>query len=319
MRPPHLLSVIVFLLLVSAHAAAAGRVGIAATVGGQDISETELQNALNNHLRQQGVEVGAIRQPNKFKEIRARVLEVLIGQELLWQAAVNSDTVVTDAEVTQAFERFRAQFADELAFDNKIKASGYTQSMFRENLGQRLSVQKWIQANVKVSVDEAEVSRFYAENRQQFATPGQVRARHILIQLNSSSSETEKTHARKLLAELKQRAEAGEDFAALASEHSQDGSAAQGGDLGYFAPGQMVKPFEQAAFALSPGEVSAIVETRFGLHLIQLVDKKAPAFSDQQEVAGRIRDYLFQQRHQAAVQAAVNELKQQADIEIHNL
>jgi len=317
MRLTKTLFLATLLALSGGQAAGAGKIGIAATVGERDISETELQNALNNHLRQSGIEVGAIRQPGKFNEIRARVLEVLIGQELLWQAAVENGSVATDAEVTQELERIRAQFEDELSFDNRIREGGHTRSSFRRDLKHRLSAQKWIRANIRVSVDDAEVEQFYQQNRQQFAIPEQVRASHILLQLNDASSDTDRKNARELLEKIRRQIDSGADFAALAREHSQDSSASRGGDLGYFTPGQMVEAFERAAFALAPGKISEIVETRFGLHLILVTDKLPPSFYAQREVAERIRNHLYQQKYEASIQATVDRLKGQTDIEIY--
>lgn len=106
----------------------------------------------------------------------------------------------------------------------------------------------------------------------------------------------------------------------MARENSQDSTAPQGGDLGYFQRGQMVKPFEQAAFNLTaPGEISAIVETRFGAHLIQLVDKKPAIQIGESEAADKIRYYLWQKKYYQAVENAVANLKKEALIEKSNL
>ena len=147
----------------------------------------------------------------------------------------------------------------------------------------------------------------------------QLRARHILRKLGADSSEAERQAARELLEDIRRRVKAGEDFAGLAREYSQDSSAERGGDLGFFGPGMMVKPFEQAAFALSAGDVSDIVETRFGLHLIQLVERKPADFVKQAEVAEQIRAFLSKQGEQQALVDAVDGLRQAAQIEINNL
>lgn len=308
-------------LLVCAQAAGANRPGVAATVNGVDITENRLQSALDNHIREQGSDVGAIRQPAEFKEIRARVLEVLIGQELLWQAARMTGNVAGDDEVESVFERYRSQFADDLEFDNRLRSAGFTRSEFREDLRRRLSAQNWIRANLlgKISVNGVEISDFYRENKQMFAIPAQMRARHILIKLDQGASEQDVENARTLLADLRQRVAGGEDFAELAREYSQDGSAARGGDLGYFGPGQMVKSFEKAAFGLAAGEVSNIVQTRFGLHLIQALEHRPSAYYTEEEAAEGIREHLFRQKYETSIDAALEDLKQGAEIEYHNL
>jgi len=117
----------------------------------------------------------------------------------------------------------------------------------------------------RVTVPEAELEAFYTQNKAQYTTPGQVRASHILLQTEGKDDAAVKARAEGLLA----RARGGEDFAALAKANSEDqGSAQNGGDLDYFGRGRMVPEFEQAAFALKPGEISELVKSQFGYHII---------------------------------------------------
>jgi peptidyl-prolyl cis-trans isomerase C len=309
------------LLLGPGLATAAPGIGIAATVNGTEILERKLQAAVSNYMREQGSDVGAIRLPDNFQEIRLKVLDVLIGQELLWQAARRDDLVADDTAVDAAFARVRGGFDSDIKFEINLKEGGYSEASYREELRRRLSAQQWVETRVlaNVAVDDGAVGRFYEENKSEFAIPEQVRARHILRQLDAESSDARRQEARILLEDIRRRVDAGEDFAALAREHSEDGSARHGGDLGFFGPGMMVGPFEQAAFALAPGELSDIVQTRFGLHLIQLVERRPAGFVELAEVAERIRTFLFNQRYQQALGDAVDGLRQAAQIEINNL
>ena len=309
------------LLLITGHAAAAPGIGVAATVNGVEILERKLQTAVNNYMREQGSDVGAIRLPENFQEIRLKVLDVMIGQELLWQAAQRDGLVAGDEAGDAAHARGRDSFGEEIKFEINLKEGGYSPDSYREELRRRLSAQKWVETRVlaNVSVDDAAVSSFYAENSAEFTLPEQVHARHILRQLDAGSSDAERQAARELLEDIRRRVEAGEDFATLAREHSEDGSAPRGGDLGFFGPGMMVKPFERAAFALSPGEMSDIVETHFGLHLIQLLERKPGGVVPQAEVSEQIRSYLFQQAYQKSLIDAVEELREAAQIEINRL
>lgn len=309
------------LLLLTGPAAAAPGIGVAATVNGVEILERKLQAEVNNYLREQGSDVGAIRLPDNFAEIRLKVLDVLIGQELLWQAARRDGLVADDEAVNAAFARVRDSFDEDIKFEINLKQGGFSEASYREELRRRLSAQKWIEARVlaTVTVGDDEINGFYEENKAKFALPEQVRARHILRKLDAGSSDAERQAARELLDDIRRQVDAGGDFAALAREHSEDGSAARGGDLGFFGPGMMVKPFEQAAFALSTGEMSAIVETRFGLHLIQLLERKPGGFVTEADAAGQIRSYLFNQRYQQALGEAVEELREAASIEINYL
>ncbi|NIR29295.1 MAG: peptidylprolyl isomerase [Gammaproteobacteria bacterium] len=145
-----------------------------------------------------------------------------------------------------------------------------------------------------INPDEQELRSYYEARKANFIVPEQRRASHILITLDEDAGEEAVAGARSKLRELKRRIEQGGDFAALAREHSQDpGSARQGGDLGFFSRGSMAEPFEEAVFSMQPGQVSQLVRTRFGLHLIKLTDvqpARAQSFGEARaEVLGEYR------------------------------
>ncbi len=147
----------------------------------------------------------------------------------------------------------------------------------------------------KVEVAEEDIKRYYELNQGSYIQPKEVKARHILIRPKpgADNAEQAKEDARKKTEEILDRISAGEDFASLAEEFSQDsGSAVKGGDLGYFREGQMVKPFEEAAFSLSKGEVSDVVETRYGFHLIKVENikggKVTPLSEARSEISGTL-------------------------------
>ena len=152
----------------------------------------------------------------------------------------------------------------------------------------------------QVSVPPAELQSYYEQNKASFAEPEQRRASHILLTVGEGGSAKDKAGARKLAQELLGRARARpEDFAQLAREHSKDpGSAANGGDLGFFGRGMMVKPFEDAAFGLKPGEISDIVETDFGLHLIRITETKGGEVLPFEQVKEKIESSFRQQQAQ---------------------
>jgi len=114
---------------------------------------------------------------------------------------------------------------------------------------------------------------------------------------------------------IQQKLRQGEDFAALAKEFSQCPSGSKGGDLGYFAQGQMAKPFEDAAFALMPGEISDVVETTFGYHLIKVNDKTPETVLAFDDIKDGLKRYLTQQKVQQEVVLYVQKLKEQATVE----
>jgi peptidyl-prolyl cis-trans isomerase D len=144
-------------------------------------------------------------------------------------------------------------------------------------------------------VPEADIERFYNDNFQQFSTPDEIRASHILLRTEGKDEAAVRALAENLLKE----ARGGADFAQLATKYSEDtGSAPRGGDLDFFRRGQMVPAFEEAAFALEAGGISEIVRSDFGFHIIKLTDRRAGETTSLDEVRPQIIDQLSEQRAQ---------------------
>lgn len=156
------------------------------------------------------------------------------------------------------------------------------------------------QVRAKTVVPPSDIERYYRANEAQFTTPEQVRASHILLKTADKDDAQVKAKAEALL----KQAKSGADFAALAKKNSEDeGSAAQGGDLDYFGRGRMAKEFEDAAFSLAPGQISDLVKTQFGYHIIKVTDHKAETKRTLDEARPQITENLAYERAQEQVQA----------------
>ena len=151
------------------------------------------------------------------------------------------------------------------------------------------------------SVSEDEVLDFYNTHKEErFTEEKQVQARHILFSLADGVSDARKADTRSTAQEILERARKGEDFAALAEEYSQDtGTASSGGDLGFFGRGRMVKPFEEAAFGMEAGQVSDLVETTFGLHIIKVEAVQPERITPLEEVADTVTEELLERKGRA--------------------
>ncbi len=201
--------------------------------------------------------------------------------------AVSEDTTLTSLDMTALVRPYVEQ---------------QTFSRFRNQL-----------ISVDTVIGDEELRAAYEEQ-----SPGlRIRARHILLTYPEDADDAARDSVGAVAEELRSRAASGEDFAALAREHSQDqGSAQSGGDLGFFGRGQMVKPFEDAAFTLGPGEVSQVVETPFGLHIIKVEERQAQEWDP--EGVDDFRRQLIQQRQQEAVGAYVDSLRESAGLEVED-
>jgi peptidyl-prolyl cis-trans isomerase C len=167
----------------------------------------------------------------------------------------------------------------------------------------------------KITVSGTESKAYYDNHPDLFEQPEEVRARHILIKVDPGADESRKVEAREKLEKIQKRLEKGEDFGALAKEFSEGPSSVKGGDLGYFQRGKMVKAFEEAAFSLKAGAVSDIVETEFGYHLIEVIDKKSGMAIAYKDIKDRLEDYIKQEKVQKEVNSYVEKLKEKAKVE----
>ena len=291
--------------------------GTAARVNGVDISNEKVERNFEEYQRDKEINIAAIRYPNRVTMMRQEVLESLIAQELIWQAAQEHDVIASDDMVDDAMQEAGAQFASQQDFIGRLAAEGYTVASYREHLRQMLSAQHYL-ASIAADIDvsDAECQEFYIANPDKFELPEGMRASHILLRLPATADAAAREQVSQKAAGLLARLEAGEGFAALAIEASEDTSAAQGGDLGYFSRGKMVKPFEDAAFALQPGEISGIVESPFGLHIIKVEDHQSAQTVPEAVARERIKAHLTEQKRQQLAADEIASLRASASIEV---
>jgi peptidyl-prolyl cis-trans isomerase C len=194
-----------------------------------------------------------------------------------------------------------------------------TLDKLREDARSDMRVSKMLQDEVatKVALQAGEVNHFYEKNPDKFKQGERVRASHILIRVPENADAAAKEQAKSKATDVLKQVKSGQDFAQLAKTHSQDpGSAPGGGDLGYFMHGQMVGAFERAAFGMKPGEVSELVETPFGFHIIKVADKQAARTMPIDEVRPQIEQFLQNQQRMEKTQAFVDTLKAKGKVEI---
>ena len=247
------------------------------------------------------------------------VLDDMIAYRLLAQEAKARKIIVQESDIDAQIAQVRGQFQTDAQFQQALATQKMTLAAVRDDARSQLGVEKLVETEIagKIAVTPEAVTDFYKKNQDKFQQGARVRASHILISVpenaDAAAKQQAKTKAEAVLKDLK----AGKDFAAAAKENSQDpGSAPNGGDLGYFEQGQMVPPFEQAAFALKPGDMSDLVESPFGFHIIKVADKQSARVVPLEEAKPKIDEYLSGQNRQTQTQAFVTALKAKAKIDI---
>ena len=247
-----------------------------------------------------------------------RVLDDLISSELLHQSSTAKGFVPTEAELDAQVAQVRSQFPDQAQFDQVLAAQGLNEETLREMMIRDLGIQKLIEAEFasEVEVTAEQKQTFYQENSAQMKEPEQVRLSHILAGADENATPEQRGQAKKKTVEIRARAVAGEDFAALASENSDDsGSKANGGELPWVGRGDTVPPFEAAAFALALGEISEVVETRYGYHVIKMAERKEGGTIPFEQAEAQIDQFLREQAIRDRVQTEVDALKAAGDVE----
>jgi peptidyl-prolyl cis-trans isomerase C len=288
---------------------------VVAEVNGQPVSSRFLKTIVESQ-----VESGQI--PPERRDVAYRgVLDNLITREVLFQEASARKTKVQDRAVRQAYDQPRAQFSDELQWNQHLAKQGFTPETFRAEIRIQQTVRALLSEvadQVKAKdLSDSEIRAYYESHSAEFDAPERLEASHILVAVAAKADAATRARLHAKAKAILERARKGADFAQLARESSDDpGSAKGGGRLPAFGRGKMVKPFEEAAFALKPGETSGLVETPYGYHIIKLHKRLAAEHLAMEAVAEQLRSFLLQQKRQLTVQQFVAQLRAKAKIDI---
>lgn len=233
----------------------------------------------------------------------SQILDTMITEELVKQEAEKAGFKVTEADLEQELASFKKGFNSEDEFNMLLMQSGMTLDDVKNKfMPMQARLKKLLGPQATITDDDTK--KYYEENKAMMATPEQVKASHILVATKEESEA--------ILAQLK----GGADFATLAKEKSTDpGSKDKGGDLDYFGKGMMVKEFEDSAFSLAVGEMSGVVQTSHGFHIIKVTDKKAAATPTYDQKKDDIKEELLNQKIQELSGPWMEEIKGKAKIE----
>jgi peptidyl-prolyl cis-trans isomerase C len=266
-RPVIKTLMVLTLMLASALAWAAEKkapVDKAAVVNGVTISKDTYDRELDFFVKRNNQRGQQIPE-TQMAMMKNQILDSLIDAELLFQESKKKGIKVKPEEVSDQLQKIKQRYPNEDEFKKRLSEAGFKESDVRKQIERGMAIQQLIDKEVadKVKISDEETKSFYDKNPQFFQQPEQVQASHILIKVDAAAPDDQKATARKKIEAVQQKVQKGEDFAALAKTYSEGPSGPRGGDLGYFRRGQMVKPFEEAAFRLKPNETSEIVETQF--------------------------------------------------------
>ncbi len=287
----------------------------AAVVNGVVITRQEMASEITlakKRMAAQGHPVGE----EAEKKLSRQILDQLIDMEILFQESRKEKIQIDDKVVSTNLEGFKKRFPSLEEYQKALSELNVSEADLKEKTKKGLAVQQLIEKQVtaKIKISDADSHNFYDRNPQFFQQPEQVAARHILIKTTPKDDKATQDKALAKIKEIQVKVKAGEDFAELAKKYSEGPSGKNGGDLGYFGRGQMVKPFEDAAFSLAPDQTSDIVKTQFGYHLIKVTGKKAAETVPFDKVKEKISAHLKQQKTNESIRAYIETLKKDAKI-----
>lgn len=305
-------------LLLAGGPAAAQIVGTAAVVNGAEISNLRLERHFDEYVKGKGRNITKMINPKVYKKLKREALDQLIEKELLWQEAQRRGIQVSDADVAAALKEQESQYKTRDAYLRKLENAGFDEKSYADYVRREIAIQRCIEtAFPPKPVTDADIHEFYVANPDKFTRPEAVRARHILIQVPAGSDAATRQAARARIEDVLAKArKKGADFAELARKYSEDSSAADGGDLGIFPRGRMVGPFEAAAFSLKAGQISGVVETEYGYHVIKVEEYFPKKLVSEDEARERVRAAMTAARRDEAVREGVKALRAQAKVQI---
>jgi parvulin-like peptidyl-prolyl isomerase len=293
---------------------------VVATVNGVAIRKAMVDSALA--AARSNPKMFSSELPKGAGEAEKAIVDQLIAAELLGQEAQSKGIIVPHSEVDDYMKTFKTHFASEQDYADTLRDHGFTEKDMREDARRQSAVKRLLEKEVIAKVprvEEKDARAFYDSNPALFTEPEEVHIAHILAIVDADFSAAKKAKARqkmeKILADLK----AGKDFAALATAESEDeGSRARGGDVGFVRPNDWPDEFVAAANALkNKGDLSGIVETRFGLHVLKLLERLPPhvlPFDD--KLKNEIAVRLDHRRQEEATLNYVEALRKKAQIQI---
>lgn len=293
---------------------------IVATVNGNNITiedfkvtlalnKIDLESKYGSTVWETEVEDGV-----KFKDtFKNRVLKGMIDVEAVCEEAKKDGLTPSEEEIDKAFDELNKNLYANENYKKILEDLKISDTCIKSQVEKTLTIQKYTEnfdKNLKIS--DEEMKKYYEEHKVDYYKD-EVKASHILISTVDDNgkelSEAKKKEAKKKAEEVLKKAKSGEEFSELAKEYSDDpGSAANGGDLGYFTKGQMVQPFEEAAFSLKSGEISGLVESEYGYHIIKVYDKidKQLTFD---EVKDEIKKTLTDDKYMESIEAITKKAK----------
>jgi len=314
------LKIIIFLVMVSLcnplWAAEKKPVSPAALVNGVIITQPEVEEAMTVLIPQASYHRSITAE--KKNELLKQALDNLIQEELFYRAALKKGYRVPKADLSRKFDEIAKKYRSKAVFREAIKKYDLTEEEIKKKIEHIMLADYFVKEEVykKAALKESELLAYYQANKEKFQKPEAVRVSHILIKIPPESLNEEKDKLKKKAEDIYQKLKKGENFEQLAWDNSDDPSRVKGGDLGVVHRGRLEPEVEAPAFALKKGEMSGIVNSIYGYHILKVTDKFPPQQLTFEEVKDKLRKELEEKEIKGRQTQLVKLLKESAKIEI---
>jgi len=290
---------------------------VLARVNGTDIPSGHLERALKLFLEKNSQDPGSV-PAAQIQELRKQLLDSLVSSELLYQASQAAGISVAEDAVVQQLQLLQSRFPSEAEFTKYLQDQGLTLDEMKDRARRNLATEQLIKREVdsKVSVSDQEIADYHQKNKERMRRPEAVKLSEIFTAAVPRAGADVKSKARQKIESILKEVRGGKDFAALARQFSESPDAKDGGEMGYVSRNGTLPVLSEAAFKLKVGEVSDVVETPFGYHILKVTDKRSAGDVTLAEAKPQISSLLYQQKEREAFNAYLTGLKAGAKIEI---
>jgi peptidyl-prolyl cis-trans isomerase C len=289
---------------------------IAVEVNGAKMTNAQLDEQLQKVMAGYKGQIPADKIEQARSDIRKNVVEDFVVRTLIAEEVAAKKLTATDKEIAAVLEQMKSQLPPGMTMDEVVKKNQIDMEKMRTDIGMNIKINKLVdQATGKIKITDKDITDYYGQNKDKFTKPETVHARHILVSKTAGDTEKQLKEKKAKIDDVRKKLVAGADFADMAKKNSDCPSKESGGDLGTFPRGQMVKPFEDAAFSQQKNAIGPVVETDFGYHVIQVLDhQSSQVMKLDADTKKKIGSYLENTKKREAFDGIVKKLKATAKI-----
>lgn len=292
---------------------------VVAVVNGEIITLTELNEAVSLILKSTGTTINFNSIDKGPAEIKREILDRLIDNKLLEQEAKKTGIIVSEKDLDKALENIQNENSiSREGLLKSLEARGMSLEQYKEQLKLEIEKARLINREVKakVLVKEDELKKYYTDNKDSFKEITETRVQHIFLPIPPNADETKSKDVYEKAREILVKINNNEDFGKLAEMYSKDPSAASGGDMGWFKSGEITPFLENVVFSLKVGEVSNIIVSSLGLHIVKLTDRKEKGLKPFEDVKGDIRDTIYAEKMEDEFKGWLEGLRKKSFIKV---